>query len=121
LAAGQSSTFTGTIAGQVVLEGYLNLKIPSWQRRILTRGLALIPAFIGVAVLGDNSTGRLLVLSQVVLSMQLPFALFPLIRFTGNRELMGVFTNCFATSLIGWGLFFGISAANVWLVCTLFK
>jgi manganese transport protein len=66
LASGQSSTFTGTIAGQVIMEGYLNLRIPCWQRRLITRGLALIPAFIGVWLMGDNAVGKLLVLSQVV-------------------------------------------------------
>jgi len=74
LASGQSSTFTGTIAGQVVMEGFLNLKIPCWQRRLLTRSLALLPAFAGVWYFGDGAVGKLLVLSQVVLSFQLPFA-----------------------------------------------
>ncbi|HEX3499719.1 MAG TPA: Nramp family divalent metal transporter [Stellaceae bacterium] len=116
LASGQSSTFTGTIAGQIILEGFLDLDMPCWQRRLITRGLALVPALAGVALLGDHAVGRLLVLSQVALSLQLPFALYPLIRFTGNRRLMGVFANTMLTTLIAWTLFGVITAANLWLV-----
>lgn len=116
LAAGQSSTFTGTIAGQVIMEGFLKLKIPCWQRRLLTRGLALIPAFIGIGMMGDAGVGKLLVLSQVVLSMQLPFALWPLIRFTSDRGLMGMFANGPLVKAVCWLLFGLISAANVWLL-----
>lgn len=116
LASGQSSTFTGTVAGQVVMEGFLNLKIPCWQRRLITRGLALIPAFIGVYVAGEHAIGTLLIFSQVVLSLQLPFALYPLIRMTGDRKLMGVFANTLPTRLLAWGLFGAITAANIWLV-----
>ncbi|WP_034294700.1 Nramp family divalent metal transporter [Herbaspirillum sp. RV1423] len=119
-AAGQSSTFTGTIAGQVIMEGFLKLKIPCWQRRLITRGLALIPALIGVLTLGEHSVGRLLVLSQVVLSLQLPFAMYPLIRLTSRRDLMGDFVNQMWTAALVWILFLGISAANVWLVIQLF-
>jgi manganese transport protein len=120
LASGQSSTFTGTIAGQIILEGFLKLDIPCWQRRLITRGLALIPAVAGVLLLGDHAVGRLLVLSQVVLSLQLPFALYPLIRFTGNRRLMGVFANNATTRLVAWALFCVITAANLWLVLEVF-
>ena len=116
LASGQSSTFTGTIAGQVIMEGYLDLKIPCWQRRLITRGLALIPAFIGVGLLGDGAVGQLLVLSQVVLSLQLPFALYPLIRMTGDARLMGPFVNRLPTRLLAWTLFSVISSANLWLI-----
>nr|BFD41153.1 Nramp family divalent metal transporter [Pseudomonas sp. FFPRI_1] len=116
LASGQSSTFTGTIAGQVIMEGYLNLRIPCWQRRLITRGLALIPAFIGVWLLGDGAVGQLLVLSQVVLSLQLPFALYPLIRMTNDRRLMGEFVNRWPTKALAWSLFAIISAANAWLI-----
>jgi len=119
-AAGQSSTFTGTIAGQVIMEGFLKLKIPCWQRRMVTRGLALIPALIGVLTLGEHSVGRLLVLSQVVLSLQLPFAMYPLIRLTSRRDLMGDFVNPVWLAALAWMLFLGISAANVWLVVQLF-
>ena len=116
LASGQSSTFTGTIAGQVIMEGYLELKIPCWQRRLITRGLALVPAFLGVWLMGDDAVGKLLILSQVVLSLQLPFALYPLIRMTGDKKLMGPFVNRLPTRLLAWFLFAVISCANVWLI-----
>lgn len=116
LASGQSSTFTGTIAGQIVMEGFLDLKIPCWQRRLITRGLALVPAFIGVWIFGDAGIGKMLVLSQVVLSFQLPFAMWPLIRLTSSRPLMGIFANGPFLKLLAWSLFVVISAANVWLV-----
>lgn len=116
LASGQSSTFTGTIAGQIVMEGFLDLKIPCWQRRLITRALALVPAFVGVWWLGDGAIGKMLVLSQVVLSFQLPFAMWPLIRLTGDRALMGGYANGPFLKVTAWGLFAVISAANVWLV-----
>ena len=116
LAAGQSSTFTGTVAGQVIMEGFLHLKIPCWQRRLITRLLALVPAYLGVRWLGDAGVGQMLVLSQVVLSFQLPFAMWPLIRFTSDRALMGEFASGPWRRLLAWSLFGLISAANVWLV-----
>ncbi len=116
LAAGQSSTFTGTIAGQVLMEGFLDMKIPCWQRRLITRALALIPAFVGVWWLGDAGIGTLLVGSQVVLSMQLPFAIWPLIRLTSDRGTMGRFAIGPATRLAAWTLFTAITAANLWLL-----
>jgi manganese transport protein len=115
-ASGQSSTFTGTIAGQVILEGFLKMTIPCWQRRLITRALALGPALAGVLLLGDHAVGRMLVLSQVVLSLQLPFAIWPLIRFTSRRDLMGDFANSPLTKVVSWALFAVISAANIWLV-----
>ena len=119
LAAGQSSTFTGTIAGQVVMEGFLNLKIPCWQRRLLTRGLALVPAYLGVLWLGEGGIGRLLVASQVVLSLQLPFALWPLIRITGDRRVMGALANGPWLRASAWAIFGTVSVANVALLVTL--
>ncbi|MYM31574.1 Mn(2+) uptake NRAMP transporter MntH [Duganella sp. CY15W] len=116
LASGQSSTFTGTIAGQVIMEGFLKMKIPCWQRRAITRGLALVPAMIGVLVLGEHSVGKLLVLSQVVLSMQLPFAMYPLVSLTSQQRIMGNFVNAWWTMALSWCLFAIISAANAWLV-----
>ncbi|WP_230428049.1 Nramp family divalent metal transporter [Pseudomonas tohonis] len=116
LAAGQSSTFTGTIAGQVVMEGFLQAKIPCWQRRLITRALALMPALVGVIWLGEGAVGKLLVLSQVVLSLQLPFALWPLIRFTSDRRLMGPFANSRLVASIAWSLFGLISLANLTLL-----
>lgn len=120
LAAGQSSTFTGTIAGQVIMEGFLKLRIPCWQRRLVTRGLALGPALIGVIALGEHSVGRLLVMSQVVLSLQLPFAMYPLILLTGRSDVMGKFANSTLTTVLSWALFLIISAANAWLVAQVF-
>jgi manganese transport protein len=116
LAAGQSSTFTGTIAGQVVLEGFLQRSIPCWQRRLITRGMALLPALVGVWWLGDGAVGKMLVLTQVVLSLQLPFALWPLIRFTSDRQLMGPFVNRLWVRCLAWSLFGLISAANIMLL-----
>ncbi|MBC7513980.1 MAG: Nramp family divalent metal transporter [Herminiimonas sp.] len=115
LAAGQSSTFTGTIAGQVIMDGFLALRLPCWQRRLITRGLALGPALFGVITLGEHSVGRLLVLSQVVLGLQLPFAMYPLIRLTGQRAIMGDFVNSKATGMLAWLLFAVIATANIWL------
>ncbi|MBU3079497.1 Nramp family divalent metal transporter [Sphingomonas quercus] len=115
-ASGQSATFTGTIAGQIILEGFLDLKIPCWQRRVITRGLALVPALIGVVWLGDHAVGRLLVLTQVILSVQLPFAIYPLIRFTSDRGIMGEHANGPGMRIVAWTLFGVIAAANVWLL-----
>lgn len=120
LASGQSSTFTGTIAGQIVMEGFLDLKIPCWQRRLLTRGLALVPAFVGVWWFGEAGIGKMLVLSQVVLSFQLPFAMWPLIRFTSSRTMMGPFANGPVIKVLAWTLFVVISGANMWLVASIF-
>jgi manganese transport protein len=100
---GPESTFTGTIAGQVIMEGFLNMKIPCWQRRALTRGLALVPAMIGVLVLGEHAVGKLLVLSQVVLSMQLPFAMYPLVSLTCAPH-HGQFANAWWTTALAWFL-----------------
>ena len=116
LASGQSSTFTGTIAGQVILDGFLKKKIPCWQRRMATRALALIPAWIGVAVWGEHSVGRLLILSQVVLSLQLPFVMYPMIKMASSERLMGRFQTSPIMQSIAWFLFFIISAANLWLI-----
>lgn len=121
LASGQSSTFTGTIAGQILMEGYMNWKIPCWQRRLITRALALIPAFFGVLWLGENSVGRLLVLSQVCLSLQLPFAIFPLIKFTSNPKMMRGFANGPLLKTVAWILFLAISSANIWMVYQVFS
>ncbi|PVX29824.1 Nramp family divalent metal transporter [Sphingomonas pokkalii] len=120
LASGQSATFTGTIAGQVILEGFLDLKIPCWVRRLITRGLALVPALAGVLLLGDHAVGKLLVLTQVVLSAGLPFAMAPLLLLTADRTLMGRFASPVWLQAIGWLLFAAITGANLWLVSSLF-
>jgi len=93
LASGQNSTITATLAGQVVMEGFLNFRLPAWQRRLVTRLLAIIPAVTVAALYGEGGTTKLLVLSQVVLSMQLPFAVVPLVTFTSSRAKMGKFAN----------------------------
>jgi manganese transport protein len=116
LASGQSSTFTGTIAGQVVLEGFLKLKIPCWQRRVITRVIAIIPALTGVILLEDRGVGSMLVVSQIVLSLQLPFAIWPLIRVARDRGVMGAFVAAPLVAAVAWGLFAVISAANLWLL-----
>jgi manganese transport protein len=121
LASGQSSTFTGTIAGQVIMEGFLDLKIPCWQRRMITRGLALVPALGGVLWLGDKGVGTLLVASQVVLSLQLPFAIWPLVRLTSDRGVMGAFANGAALKFTAWGLFAVIAGANAWLLASMLR
>lgn len=91
IAAGQSSTITGTLAGQVIMEGYLNLRLQPWIRRILTRLIAIVPAFLTIYYLGESKTGDLLIMSQVVLSLQLGFAIVPLIHFVSNKKMMGNF------------------------------
>ncbi|MBC7397475.1 MAG: divalent metal cation transporter, partial [Bdellovibrionales bacterium] len=116
LASGQSSTFTGTIAGQVLLEGFLQLKMPCWKRRVITRGLALAPALFGVWYFGDHGVQKLLVLSQVVLSLQLPFAIYPLIKFNRDKQLMGNFRSGSLLTTAGWSLFLLITGANLWLI-----
>jgi manganese transport protein len=102
LASGQNSTLTGTLAGQIVMEGFLNLRIRPWLRRLLTRGLAIIPAAIVAVLYGEAGTAKLLVLSQVILSLQLSFAVIPLVLFTSDRRKMGVFTNSIATQALAW-------------------
>ena len=93
LASGQNSTITGTLAGQIVMEGFLDLKLPMWLRRLVTRMIAIVPAAIVAGLYGESGTARLLVLSQVVLSLQLPFAMVPLVQFTSDRGLMGAHAN----------------------------
>jgi manganese transport protein len=93
LASGQNSTLTGTLAGQIVMEGFLNIRLRPWLRRLLTRLLAIVPAVITTMISGESGTAKLLVFSQVVLSLQLSFAVIPLIVFTSDREKMGPFVN----------------------------
>ncbi|MEJ2520590.1 MAG: Nramp family divalent metal transporter, partial [Desulfuromonadales bacterium] len=104
LAAGQSSTITGTLSGQIIMEGFLNLRMRPWLRRLLTRGIALIPAVIVLAVAGDKGLYRLLILSQVILSLQLPFATIPLIHFTSDTKKMGVFANRTWIKVAAWSI-----------------
>lgn len=102
IAAGQSSTVTGTLAGQIVMEGYLRLRIAPWLRRIITRLLAVIPALIVIVTMGESATGDMLVLSQVILSMQLGFAIIPLLHYVSSKSRMGNFAVGFWTKLAGW-------------------
>lgn len=102
LCAGQSSTLTGTLAGQIVMEGYLHLKIAPWLRRLITRLIALLPAVLVIAMAGEQSTQQLLVLSQVILSLQLSFAVIPLIHFTSNRRNMGPFATPWWGQALAW-------------------
>jgi manganese transport protein len=93
LASGQSSTVTATLAGQIVMEGYLNIKLSGWLRRLITRSIAIIPALVVTAIYGESGIAKLLVLSQVILSLQLPFAIIPLLKFTSDKHKMGGFVN----------------------------
>ncbi|MCB9264239.1 MAG: Nramp family divalent metal transporter [Lewinellaceae bacterium] len=102
IAAGQSSTLTGTLAGQVVMEGYLNLRIHPWIRRLITRTLAIIPAVVAIVILGEQVTGELLILSQVILSLQLGFAIIPLIHFVSDRRRMGKLAIGPAIKILSW-------------------
>jgi manganese transport protein len=116
VAAGQSSTITGTISGQVVMEGFVNLRIRPWLRRLVTRSAALIPAVITIAIAGDQGTYKLLILSQVILSLQLPFATIPLIHFTSDRRKMGDFVNPRWVKLVAWVVALIIVGLNAKLV-----
>lgn len=116
LASGQSSTITGTLAGQIVMEGFLNLRIAPWIRRLITRSLAIIPAMILIGIKGDKDTVGLLILSQVVLSMQLSFAIFPLMMFTSDKKKMGEFVNPLWLKLLGYSVCTLIAGLNLKLL-----
>ncbi len=116
IAAGQSSTLTGTLAGQIVMEGYLNIRIAPWIRRLLTRLIAIVPAFIVIFIYGESATGWLLVLSQVILSLQLGFAIIPLIHFVSNKEKMKEFTIPLYVKILAWLSAVIIVGLNVKLV-----
>ena len=115
LASGQSSTLTGTFAGQIVMEGFLNLRMRPWLRRLMTRTLAIIPAVFVVSRSGEHGTFELLILSQVIISMQLPFAVIPLIRFTSDRARMGEFANAAWLKALAWTAAAVILVLNFWL------
>jgi len=116
LAAGQNSSLTGTLAGQIVMEGFLKLRVSPTVRRLLTRSVAIVPAVIVTAICGESGTAQLLILSQVVLSLQLSFAVVPLVMFTSDRALMGAFTNTRPMKAIAWCTAAGIALMNGWLV-----
>ena len=118
LASGQNSTLTGTMAGQVVLEGFTHFKIAPWARRMISRCLAILPAIVAVGIYGEKGTGQLLIGSQVILSLQLSFAVVPLIQFTSSRAKMGPFVNGALTKAIGWTMAATIAVLNAYLVYT---
>jgi len=118
LCSGQNSTLTGTLAGQIVMEGFLHWRVRPWLRRLITRSMAIVPAAIVIGVMGEGRAMSLLIFSQVILSFQLPFAVVPLIQFTGDRSKMGEFTNGPVTAIFGWFLAAAIivlNAALLWL------
>ncbi|MBZ5569548.1 MAG: Nramp family divalent metal transporter [Acidobacteriia bacterium] len=114
LASGQSSTITGTLAGQVVMEGFMHWRIQPWVRRLITRTLAILPAVLIIGLRGDSSVTDLLTLSQVVLALQLPFAMFPLLHFTSSRKRMGTWKSGWILLLAGWGSAILITAMDIY-------
>ena len=113
LASGQSSTITGTLAGQVVMEGFMHWRLKPWVRRLITRTLAILPAVFIVGLRGDGSVTELLTLSQVVLALQLPFAMFPLLHFTSSRKRMGTWQNGWLLLIAGWASAVLITAMDI--------
>jgi manganese transport protein len=120
LASGQSSTLTATLAGQIVMEGFLHLRLPQWLRRLATRLIAVVPALLAIIYFGEQSAGELLVLSQVILSLQLPFAVIPLVMFTSDRRLMGEFVNPPWLKVLAGAVSTIIVSLNVWLLVQTF-
>ncbi|NTU73176.1 Nramp family divalent metal transporter [Candidatus Roizmanbacteria bacterium] len=118
IAAGQSSTVTATLAGQIVMEGFVNLQLPPWIRRLGVRILAITPALLAVLIFGENALGNLLILTQVILSLQLSFAVFPLIFFTSSKKVMGRFANSLPVRIAAIITGTIIAALNLWLVIT---
>lgn len=116
LASGQNSTLTGTLAGQIVMEGFLNLRIRPWLRRLITRAIAIVPAAFVAVLYGESGTAKLLILSQVILSLQLSFAVFPLVRFTSDREKMGEFVNSVGLRIAAYAVAGVIATLNIWLL-----
>jgi len=121
LLSGQNATLTGTLAGQIVMEGFLNLRLRPWLRRLITRLLAIIPAIIVIVLYGERGTGALLILSQVVLSLQLPFAVFPLVMFTSDRQKMGAFVAPLWMRMLAWPVALVIAVLNAWLLVQVFR
>jgi len=116
LASGQNSTLTGTLAGQITMEGFLDIRMRPWLRRLITRALAVVPAAIVAVVGGASATAQLLILSQVILSFQLSFAVFPLVSFTSDRVKMGEFVNPRWLKWLSWSVAWFIALLNVWLL-----
>jgi manganese transport protein len=120
LFSGQNATLTGTLAGQIVMEGFLSFRMRPWLRRLITRLVAIVPAVLVIVIYGDRGVGQLLILSQVILSLQLPFAVFPLVRFTSDRRRMGGLTAPRWMSAIAWPVAVAIAALNAWLLVLVF-
>lgn len=120
LASGQSSTLTATLAGQIVMEGFLQMRLTPWLRRLATRLIAIVPALIAIIFFGESSTGSLLVFSQVILSLQLSFAVIPLVMFTSDRRLMGEFVNPLWLKALAWLVAIVIVSLNLWLLLQTF-
>jgi manganese transport protein len=116
LASGLNSTLTGTLAGQIVMEGFLHIRLRPWVRRLITRALAIVPAMATAILYGESGTAKLLVLSQVILSLQLSFAVFPLVRFTSQRAKMGQFANGPVLKALAYTVAIVIAALNAWLL-----
>lgn len=116
LASGQNSTITGTLAGQIVMEGFLNLRLRPWLRRLITRAIAIVPAAVVAILYGERGTAKLLIFSQVILSLQLSFAVFPLVRFTSDREKMGEFVNSIGLRISAYVVAGVIATLNLWLL-----
>jgi manganese transport protein len=121
LASGQNSTLTGTLAGQIVMEGFLEIRLKPWLRRLITRSLAILPAALVIAIAGESKVMSLLILSQVILSFQLPFAVIPLIQFTGSRAKMGEFANSRPTQVLAWIVTAAILFLNAELLYLIFR
>jgi manganese transport protein len=121
LASGQNSSITGTLAGQVVMEGFIHLHVAAWLRRLITRSLAIVPTIIVVYVAGEEGTEKLLLISQVVLSLQLSFAVVPLVMFTGDRKKMGEFANGRKLQALAWFVAILIAVLNAWFLVLLFR
>ncbi len=121
LASGQNSTLTGTLAGQIVMEGFLNIRLRPWLRRLITRLIAIVPAVIVTFLYGASGTTQLLILSQVVLSMQLSFAVFPLVMFTSDRLKMGEFVNPLWRKILSYTVAVIIASLNAWLLAQIFR
>jgi manganese transport protein len=121
LASGQNSSITGTLAGQVVMEGFVHLKVAPWLRRLITRCIAIVPTIIVVALRGEHGTETLLLLSQVILSLQLSFAVIPLVIFTGDKRKMGEFVNAPWLKTLAWSTASLIAGLNVWFLILTFN
>lgn len=116
LASSQNSTLTGTLAGQIVMEGFLNIRLPAWLRRLITRLIAIAPAVVVTALYGESGTAQLLILSQVILSLQLSFAVVPLIQFTSDKKKMGEFANPLWLKVLAWIAAIMIISLNAYLL-----